>query len=161
MTSRQRLSDSYRSGALPPPSEIDPLDYSQLHWMLQTNGHNWKPAPGFTVDDYLNLRLDFLKQNLTPDVTYTVEYSGSDDDGSVNLTNTNKEANPVPPHIEHSLEDLCMERLEASHPGWEINDGSQGECDITLSTDRKTLHIALRHDEFYSASRQSSRRWSF
>ena len=50
--------------------------------------------------------------------------------------------------LEEAVRDLCYEILSDSHPGWEVNDGSQGG--MVFNVDENT--IKLEHTEYYTES---------
>ena len=98
--------------------------------------------------------------------TVTASYSGYGDsgsiddpqfqpDGALNL-NAPFDTQPHPWDDSKRLErnvgdvitDIFYQLLEDSHPGWEINDGSQGEFTWNIETDK----ITLEHGENYTST---------
>jgi hypothetical protein len=86
-----------------------------------------------------------------------IEYSGSSDEGFVNEIVVVKPEVPagmdasVPHSLYQPLENQAYDLLEGKHPGWEINEGSQG--DITLNV--KERKVELHHGENYESTNWS------
>lgn len=54
--------------------------------------------------------------------------------------------------VGEAIHDLFYDLLEQNHPGWEINDGSDGEFTWDITTDR----IAIDHGEHYTETHRTS-----
>lgn len=112
--------------------------------------------------------LDLFRRNGVTNIH--ADYSGYGDSGSIDNPTTTppKQINMDAPFgnmphpwrpnetmsrtVGEAITDIFYKLLEQSHPGWEINDGSQGEFDWDITTDK----ITLDHGENYTSTEHFS-----
>lgn len=99
----------------------------------------------------------------------TASYSGYSDSGSIDYPqfepsgalNLNApfdtkphpwRADPIQRSVGDIITDLFYDLLEMKHPGWEINDGSQGEFTWDITKDK----ISLEHGANYTSTEDFS-----
>jgi hypothetical protein len=100
----------------------------------------------------------------------TAEYAGYSDSGSIDepefepsgALNPNAYIDSVPSpwqagkmierKVVNIIADIFYQLLEQAHPGWEINDGSQGMFTWDIATNK----IALEHGENYTSTENYS-----
>jgi hypothetical protein len=82
--------------------------------------------------------------------TIEAQYEGSGDSGCINAIDFNTEhlIEAVVKDIENQAEEAAWEILATSHPGWEINDGGDGEIVFEKDEDG-AVTAKLSHKEYF------------
>jgi len=80
----------------------------------------------------------------------TVSYSGMNDEGWIQVVHVADP--PLPEGVELSedlkrhIRDAAYDVLESKFPGWEINEGSEGEITIDVRNRRAAVHHGQRYE---------------
>lgn len=98
------------------------------------------------------IRAQLIEAGIT---TVRAEYSGSNDEGWVNTPVYLGSMATAPVTrlraLNEPIQDLLYDLLQHQHPGWEINDGADGEVRWDIATDK--IHVT--HREHYMQSHES------
>jgi hypothetical protein len=82
------------------------------------------------------------------------EYSGSGDSGQIDGVTFEPDTIKLPPELEHEVEQLFYDVLEARYAGWENNDGASGT--FTWDINGKDSGFHHEHCEYYTESNDYS-----
>lgn len=70
-----------------------------------------------------------------------IHYSGEEDEGYVSEIEATPDNLPeIAYALEQDVEDFAYRLLEGAHPGWEINEGSQGHITLNVETRQVFMH---------------------
>lgn len=73
-------------------------------------------------------------------VDLTIGYGGGGDEGYIHEMTTTPYPLAVPDEMARELEEWAYSVLENHHPGWEINEGSDGHILINVAERKATLN---------------------
>lgn len=99
----------------------------------------------------LKQKKEFIKQAKKVGIAKaTASYDGGGDSGSVDMVSfvDKNGKNLENTALSDLLTDIAYRFLEEKHPGWEINDGSQGQLVVDISNES----MKLEHNERYTDS---------